>query len=236
MPSNTTDQQIPRPVGTDSADNPVAITNQTAIIEQRLVRTYTNEADRTARMLILSENDISALAAEDRIEAYSGTTHLSLFTRSLWADKFRITDATAINNSTTLVSDSVLVAALPAAGRFHFDLTLFYDSSTTADIKVAFTIPAGATIRWGGQGPSTAVSAGIGTGQFGVVIASGTSLPFGGSGVGTANTMMTIIRGTVVMGGTAGNLQTQYAQQTLDATNTVVREHSRLQVWKVAAA
>ena len=134
------------------------------------------------------------------------------------------------------MSDSVLVTALPAAGRFHFDLTLFYDSSTTADIKVAFTIPAGATIRWGGNGPSVAVAAGVGTGQYGTVIASGGSLPFGGSGVGTANTMMAIARGTVVMGGTAGNLQTQYAQQALDATNTVVREHSRLQVWKVAAS
>lgn len=234
MPVNTTDQQIPMPIDADSADNPVAFVNYTGSVEQRLVRLYTNEADRTARMLVLQEGDISHLAADDRSEVYSGTTHLSLFTRSLWADKFRITDAAAINNSTALVSDSVLVTALPATGRFHFDLTIFYDSSVTADFKVAFTIPAGATIRWGANGPSTAITAGVGSGQYSVAVASAASIAFGGSGVGTANTVMAIARGTVVMGGTAGNLQTQYAQQALDPTNTVVREHSRLQVWRVA--
>lgn len=233
MPTDTTDQQITTPTGTDAADNPVAFVNEVADIEPRLVRRYTNEADRTARMLALTENDVSTLAAEDRAEIYNGTNHISLFSRGIFANRFRTADAAAINNSAVLVSDAVLVAALPTAGRFQFELVLFYDSSTTADLKVAFTIPAAAVIRWGGVGPSTTVSGGVGTAQFSVAIGSGTTITYGGSGVGTANTVALIAKGNVLMGGTAGNLQLQYAQQVADPTDTVVRAHSRLHVWRV---
>ena len=234
MPTDTTDQQITTPTGTDAADNPVAFVNNVADVEPRLVRRYTNEADRTARMLALAENDVSTLAAEDRAEIYNGTNHISLFSRGIFANKFRTADlAPPINNSTVLFSDTVLFAALPTAGRFQFELVLFYDSSTTADLKVAFTIPAAAVIRWGGVGPSTTVSGGVGTAQFSVAIGSGTTITYGGSGVGTANTVALIAKGNVLMGGTAGNLQLQYAQQVADPTDTVVLAHSRLHVGRV---
>lgn len=234
MPTTTTDQGITRPIDADSADNPVAFINELSGLEPRLVRTYTNEADRTAKMVSLAENNLSGLAAENRVEVYDGTNHISLFTRSLWADQFRTTDAAAVNNSVVLVSDSVLVTALPTAGRFQFDLTLFYDTAAAADIKIAFTWPAGATARWSGHGPATTVAASVGDGQWGSVIASAGAISYGGSGVGTANTHMVIIRGSILMGGTAGNLQTQYAQATADPSNTIVRADSRLMVWRVA--
>lgn len=233
MPTDTTDQQITTPTGTDAADNPVAFVNMIADVEPRLVRDYTNEADRTARMLALAENDVSTLAAEDRVEVYNGTNHISLYSRGIFANRFRTVDAAPVNNSTVLVPDAVLVVALPVAGRFQFELVLFYDSSTAADFKVAFTIPAGAVTRWGGVGPSTTVSGGVGPGQFSVAIGSGTTVTYGGSGVGTANTVAMIVKGNVLMGGTAGNLQVQYAQQVADPTDTVVRAHSRLHVWRV---
>ncbi len=234
MPVNTSDQQITMPIDADSADNPVAFVNSVADIESRLVRIYTNEADRTARMLSLAENNISGLATENRIEVYNGSAHISLHARSLWADLVRTTDATAINNSVVLVSDATLVTALPTAGRFHWNAVLYYDSSVTADFKVAFTMPAGASMRWGGHGPSTAVATNVGTMQTGVTGTSGTALVYGGSGVGTANTSMLIINGTISMGGTAGNLQLQYAQSVADPTDTVVRSSSRMQVWRAS--
>ena len=234
MPVNTSDQQITMPIGADSADNPVAFVNQTADVETRLVRTYTSIADRTTRMVSVSENNISGLADVNRVEVYDGTNHVSLHTRALWADLFRTTDATAINNSAVLVSDAVLVTALPTAGRFHWNAILFYDCSTTADIKVAFTIPAGATMRWGGHGPSVAVVSNVGTGQFQSISGSGTAVAYGGSGVGVANAAMVILHGTVLMGGTAGNLQLQYAQNTADVSDLVVRTHSRMSVWRAA--
>jgi len=234
MPAVTTDQGITRPIDADSADNPVAFINMLAGAEPRLVRKYLNAASRTALMTVLSENDISTLATEDRAEIYDGTTHVSLHTRSLYADLFRSTDSAPINNSTVLVSDASLVTALPTTGRFNFDLTLFYDSANAADLKVTFTFPAGATARWGCIAPSNAVSTLIGTAFWGTVTASGTTVVFGGSGTGSTNTVMALARGTVVMGGTSGNLQLQYAQQTADPTDTVVRAQSRLHVWRRA--
>lgn len=232
MPVNTSDQQITMPIGADTADNPTAFVNEVADVESRLVRIYTNEADRTARMLSLAENNISGLAAENRIEVYTGTTQISLYSRALWADLFRTADAAPINNNAVLQSDAVLVTALPTAGRFHWNAILYFDAAAAADIKVAFTIPAGATMRWGGHGASTAVAGNVGTGQFLCTTVSGTAIPYGASGVGTANTSMIIINGTVVMGGTAGNLQLQYAQNTADPTDLVVRAHSRMSVWR----
>lgn len=233
MPTTTTDQGISRPVDADSADNPVAFVNELAGVEPRLVRTYTTEADRTAKMLAVSENNISGLSVDDRLEVWDGTSHVSLYTRSLFALKFRTTDSTPINNSTALVSDSTLVIALPTAGRFHFEAVLFYDSSTAADFKAAFTIPAAATMRWGGVGPSTTVAGGVGTGQFSTTAVSGTAIAYGSSGVGAANAQFLKISGAVLLGGTAGNLQLQYAQNTADPTDLVVRTHSRLLAWRV---
>jgi hypothetical protein len=234
MPVNTSDQQITMPIGADAADNPVAFVNEVADIEPRLVRIYTSIADRTARMLSVSENNVSGLADVNRVEVYDGTNHVSLHTRAVWADLIRTTDSAAINNSTVLVSDAVLVTALPTAGRFHWTCVLYFDAAAAADIKVAYTIPAGATMRWGGHGPSTAVAGNIGTSQFLCVTGSGTTIPYGGSGTGTANTSMIIINGSVVMGGTAGNLQLQYAQNTADPTDLIVRTHSRMTVWRSA--
>lgn len=234
MPTDTPDQQITRPVDADTADNPVAFTNMLADVEPRLVRRYTNEADRTARMTAVSEGDVSHLAAEDRTEVYTGTTHVSLFTRSVWAEKVRTTDAAAINNSTVLVNDATLVVALPTAGRFHFDLLLFYDASTTADIKVAFTIPAGASIRWAGVGGNNTLAAGSAPGMWLAANASGTSVTFGANGTTAANMVAMMAKGAVVMGGTAGNLQLQYAQATADPTDLIVRSSSRLTLWRVS--
>ncbi len=234
MTTNTTDQQLTLPTDPDTADNPVAFTNFVAGVEQRLVRRYTTEADRTARMLVLNENDLSTLATENRVDCYDGTNHISLAQRALFAAPFRTADAAAIVSNTVLQSDAVLTVALPTAGRFQFDLTLYYDSSTTADLKVAFAWPALATARWGMHGPATTVAAGVGDGVFNTVASSGTSIVIGGSGNGAASIMMAIARGSILMGGTAGNLVVQYAQNVSDATNTIVRADSRLQVWRVA--
>lgn len=234
MPTNTTDQQLSLPILADAANNPTAFTNFVAGVEQRLVRLYTNEADRTARMLSLSENELSGLAAEDRIEVYTGTTQISLKSRAVHTYKFRTTDSAAVNNSTVLVNDSVLFATLPTTGRFHFEHTIYYDASVLGDFKIAFTWPAGATARWGIHAASGAVASGVGTGVFATATASGTAIPMGGSGTGTANVLMAIIRGSILMGGTGGNLQLQYAQNSADPTDAFIRSDSRMEVWRVS--
>lgn len=231
MPTDTTDQQITTPTGTDAADNPVAFVNNVADIEPRLVRRYTNEADRTARMLSLTENAISSLAAEDRVDIYDGTTHISLYNRALFAQPRVTTLQNLTLSSTALQSVTALVAPVPAAGTFAFRGIIYYSSSSTADIKFAFLLPAAGTIVWNGPG---VVPGGTGTGDTtgSTAVASDASLSYAGNGLGVI--MACQIEGTYVAGGTAGNLQFRAAQNTSEATQSIIHAQSRLEVWRLA--
>lgn len=234
MPGATTDQALSLPIGGDSANNPTAFGNFVAGVEPRLVRLYTNEADRTAKMLVVAENEVSGLAAEDRVEVYNGAAHISLYTRALYAMLRKTSDQNVGPSNTTLQNITGLVTALPgtAGAVFPFRLSLFYDTATAADLKVAFTIPAAATIKWGAIAIATGAASSSFDGIFGVTTGSGSSLAIGGIGVGSP--VNAILQGEVVMGVTAGNLQFQAAQQTSDATASTVQTGSRLEVWRSA--
>lgn len=229
MPTDTSDQQITMPVDADSADNPVAFVNSVADIEVRLVRRYTDLADRTARMLSLSENAISTLATENRADIYDGANHVSLYTRSLFALAYKPTSQTLTASSTVLADVTSLVVAMPTAGTFSFRGVVYYDASAAADIKLAFTTPAGVTFRWGGAGAATSTGT-TGDGNFATVTGSGTTLAYGAPGVGTV--MAVQIEGEYVAGGTAGNLQLQAAQNAADASVTQIIARSRFEVWR----
>lgn len=231
MPTDTPDQQITMPVDADGADNPVAFVNGVADIEPRLVRLYTNEADRTARMLTLLENNISGLATENRLDAYDGANHISLYTRSMFSLVRNSASQTLTPSSTALQNVTGLVVAVPAAGNFGFRSTVWYSSATAADIKFAYTIPAGGSILWNGMG---VITGGTGTGDFTATTAnaSDASISYGGNGVGVA--LCCQIEGVYVAGGTAGNLQFRAAQNAADATNTVIHTNSRLEVFRIA--
>lgn len=233
MPTNTTDQQITIPIGTDGADNPQAFIDQIADIETRLVLKYANEADRTARHTAPLEGDLTDLAAENRYDTYTGTVYVSTYTRSLFAVTERLTDAAAINNSIVLVPDAIMTVALPIAGRFNWDLILYYDATQAADLRLAMTWPAGVTLsRWGAQGLAVGAGGTTGDAQFATATASAAIIPIGAAGVGAI--VAARAHGTLTMGGTAGNFVVNYAQNTADVSNLVVRQGSRLHVWRVA--
>jgi hypothetical protein len=229
MPTDTSDQQITMPVDADSADNPVAFVNGVADIENRLVRRYTNLADRTARMAVLAANAISTLTTEARIDAYDGSNHVSLFRRSLFASP-RMTAAQNLTiSNTTLQSITSLVAAMPTAGTFDFRGIIYYTSAAAADIKFAFLLPAGATILWNGPG---VVVGGTGTGDTTATTAAASDavISYAGNGVGVV--LACQIEGTYVAGGTAGNLQFRAAQNTSDPTQSTIAIHSRIDIWR----
>ena len=235
MPTVTPDQGLSLPIGADVADNPVAFTNFVAGVEQRLVRLYTNEADRTARQLVAAENELSGLAAENRVEVHNGTTNISLYTRSLYAQLRKSADQVLTPSNTTLQNITDLSVAVPGVvgANFMFRGKIFYEASATADIKFAFTFPVtgGASMRWGAIGPATSGGA-SGDGTFETRTGSGSAIAYGGGGVGTF--LMAIIEGEITMGTNAGTLQFQAAQNTSDASTTTLAIRSSLQVWRTA--
>lgn len=234
MPTNTPNQGITLPLGPDAADAPVGFANQTAGLESRLVMRFVDAADRTARVAVPVEGQFSHLGTENRLEVFDGTNWVSAYSRGLFAltRKSANQSVNSAGTGTTLVDVTGLVVALPTAGLFGWRATLFYDGPDAGDIKFAYTAPAGATGTYGVQAISTAGAAAVGTGQYGATTTFGTAIVCGTTGVGTG--LLGIMEGEITMGGTAGNLQLQFAQNTADAANTTLRARSRMEVWRIS--
>lgn len=234
MPANTPDQQITYPIGTDLANAELAFVDQLTDIETRLVLKYANVADRTARHVSPQEGDLTGLAAENRYDVYDGTGYVSLAARSDHFLARRITDGVvgngAVNNSTALVSDPSLVGSLDTGATYMWRSVIFYDSSTTADIKFTFTTPTFSSMRWSGVALATTVTTFEGDVKMATQSVSGSATSYGGVGVGTV--VACTIEGFIVTTA-AGNLQFQFAQNTLDATQTTIRTGSYLRAWRI---
>ena len=126
----------------------------------------------------------------------------------------RKTATQGVPNSTTLVDDDDLKIAIGANEAWMFDACIFFEADPVPDIKIAFKVPAGATIVWGlaedtGGGSNTPV--------YQTRQADDDAQTIHGSGFGTALT--THLIGTIANGGTAGDLQLRFAQNVADATN-----------------
>ena len=231
MSTNTPDQQITLPAGTDLADNPLAFTDMIADVETRLVLKYTNVADRTARHTAPVENDMTGLSTENRYDVYDAANYVSLAARVNHGFVRRSTDGTPQNNSVALVNDPILLVGVDTGATYMWEAGIFYDSSTTADIKFAFTTPTFSSMRWSGVGLATTATTNEGDARIATVSASGTSTQFGGIGVGTI--IFAKIDGFIVTTA-AGNVQFQFGQQNLDATNTTIRNGSYLRLWRMS--
>lgn len=228
----SSNQGIPLQQGSDPSNLPAAQVAWDGVMENRLFQRYANDADRVARNPAPNEGEVWHLAAEDRNEQWDNVSPISMYRRNLFQFARRTTNAAAINNSTALVNDATLVTTLPAVtGIFKWRDVIVYSSSQTADYKIAYTWPG--TAWWGGQGIAIGAAGTTGDGQFAVTVASGTSAAYGGANVGTR--LIVIVDGEVTLAGVGGTLQLQYAQQTLDATDTIpAYAGSAREVWRVS--
>lgn len=226
------DQGITLNVGTDPANLPSQQNSEFAGLLSRLNLRYANEAARTANHPVSVENEVSWLTAEDRGEVYNGTNWISVRTRANFQSVRRTTDAANINNSVALVSDATMTTVLPAVtGIYRWKDVIVYSSAQAADYKIAYTFPG--TAWWGGIGLAPAAAATTGDAQFAVTNVSGTSAAYGGAAVGTR--LILVVEGEVTLVGAGGNLVLQYAQQTLDVSNTVpAYAGTAREIWRVS--
>lgn len=135
----------------------------------------------------------------------------------------------SVTNSTTMQDDNHLVLPLLANNEYWLECFIIYGANATADIRIDFTIPAGTThdFTHGGirLGHNTADGFdNISRSRFQEISTQGTV----GGFHATANTDLGVIplEGKIVVGGTAGNIQFQWAQNTANATATVVKANS----------
>lgn len=136
--------------------------------------------------------------------------------------KVRKTADETVNNSTILQNDDELLFAVAANEVWEFTIIIFQISSAAADFKANLTGPAGSTIAVQGTGENTAQATFI-------------SLSTSESWVGRVTSVIApIIRGVIINGATAGNLQLQWAQSAAEVSNTKVLANSCIIAHKLA--
>ncbi|GAA4849802.1 hypothetical protein GCM10023403_10760 [Pseudonocardia benzenivorans] len=140
----------------------------------------------------------------------------------------KTTDKTA-NASTTLSDDPQLSLPVLASTTYLLSALLIWSTGTGPDAKFGLTVPAGCTWQVAPFGIPTSVTATAGSIETAVFTASG--IPLGGVAAGTKTAAL--VTGTVVVGGTAGTVTISWAQNTSNASNTVLYTGSSLQLTRV---
>lgn len=127
-----------------------------------------------------------------------------------------------VNNSATLVNDTQLFVNVSANATYTFTAALRYSTGTTPDLKIAWTFPAGLTLRYDSLiGPTSATLAMFQQDQT-------TPLAFDGA-LGYA-----MLFGVVTVSGTAGVLQLQWAQNVANPSNTIMQTGSYLDLRRIS--
>ena len=135
-----------------------------------------------------------------------------------WQYVVKAVDET-VNNSAVYQNDNELAFAVAANAKYHVVLILDYTSATAADLKFQFTIPAGAATQFALKFYTTA-----GASVFNLAAAlAGTICDGGGAAHRVAKVEFLLINGA-----TPGICQLQWAQQTANASDTIVRANSCL--------
>jgi hypothetical protein len=133
-----------------------------------------------------------------------------------------------VTSSTTLVDDTELLFPIAANERWEFEFELGINGATGGDMRVALSVPSGATGTWSGMALNTSAS-GLGTAMVVAMRRTFTDadyIPCGTSGTTDALCGCVRLKGTVTNGSTAGNVRLRFAQDTSSATASTVRAKS----------
>jgi hypothetical protein len=126
----------------------------------------------------------------------------------------------SVTSSTVLQDDDHLSIPLAANSTYLVIGVLNYDGALTGDFKMAFTGPAGVTLNIHTDGLGIAATDGTGDQVFLIEAVAPAGGAFGT--IAAADHRPLLFIGFVATGGTAGNLQLQWAQNTSNGTATRV--------------
>jgi hypothetical protein len=192
------------------------------------------------RVLNTAQNPVVIVSSLTAVRDIQVATHgdqsnmTTMFTsgavRAFWDLTLPFSDAVTtatqtVNNTTTLVDVTQLAVYLAASESVFFEAVVRHNGDSTADIKIAFVAPAGATIRWDND-QSIYIAAGDAVTISNAETSEGATRAFGAA----AGTRTITIRGWVVMSTTAGALQMQFAQNTATVADTSILAGSTLRV------
>lgn len=164
-----------------------------------------------------------SIAAGQRITA-------SLLTSMLPVFAYKTADE-SVTSSTALQNDDELFASLPANSTWSMTSYIQTNGANTGtgDIKIDFSVPAGATLKYTSFGTTTSSPA---IQYEATVNSAGTARAVGTNGA--SPDMGMAMQALVTIGSTAGTVQFRWAQNTSTATATIVRAGSHLKFTRMA--
>ena len=174
------------------------------------------------------------MAAESYPTLAAGQRLTAELLRSMLPQTVRKTADTSRSATTTYEADPHLVFAAEANAVYTMSGWVKYFASTTPDIKMRFTVPTDCLGEWAWLVP--------GSGTPGVATTAGYSIRtetndvgVGRTAYGTADTQqMTPLGAVFRMSSTAGNITLEWAQNTSDATATILYTDSWLCFQRIA--
>lgn len=137
----------------------------------------------------------------------------------------------SVTSNTTNQADDALLFALGASEVWVARFVIFYQGTTTGDIKFTITGPSGVTIRYGSHQLGVASTTEIGSIRASSDVAAGSVV---GGGAGATTPVTAFIEADIANGATPGNVTFEWAQATSDGTATTVLAGSYLVAHRVA--
>lgn len=173
------------------------------------------------------------MAAESYPPLAAGQRATAALLRSMLPQTVRKTADDSRSATTTYADDPHLVFAAEANAVYTMLGWIKYFADPTPDIKIQFSVPSGCLGEWGWNMPGSTTAA---TGTTGYSIRTETNdVANGRTGYGTSDSQhMTPMGGLFRMGSTAGNIALQWAQNTSNATATVLYTDSFLTFTRIA--
>lgn len=145
---------------------------------------------------------------------------------------------TTRNNSTSLLNITGMSVSLAASATYILDGWLAWQSNPTADIQFAWTAPAGASGRWSLNGPHSASAPVVGSERINYidtgVVSLGTGLNAAGDDEFTGAVFISARPAGYLTTTSAGTLTLRMAQNTANASDTIVKVGSWFRVARVA--
>ncbi len=139
-----------------------------------------------------------------------------------------------VNNSTTFTDATGLSVAVVASATYKWDGWLMYTATSTPDLKISPSSPSGTTGYWSLSGFGRDVSPAIDTGAGATFMVAdiGTSLTVAGDSAGTARIACRATGHFTTT--TAGTFKLRVAQRTANASNTVLKAGSWMDVVRIS--
>lgn len=128
-------------------------------------------------------------------------------------------DTAGSSVSSTSFADSNMAVAVSASTNYLLKAVVFFNTNATSvGIRLAFTFPAGATLKAGGYNSTGAGGANDQTVAISSTTAADTAIFITTTGPGATNSVA-VIEGTLQVAGTAGTLTLRHASETATATS-----------------